>query len=184
MSEDDDRPACLICGRRFDSVARHVHQAHGITAVEYRDRFGIRRSASLSSPAAYARASAAIRIQIDAGIFAAHYAGNAARAATANKAAITAKRELRASGVELWHGRPVTPREVLEAIVAEIEAGLKIGAAVNRSAISETAFRAGLARYPDLQGRVNEAKWRRRDDTIAHARRRRSIDVADSPARR
>uniref|UniRef100_UPI003340D940 MucR family transcriptional regulator n=1 Tax=Castellaniella defragrans TaxID=75697 RepID=UPI003340D940 len=36
-----DRVVCLICGQAFKSVGRHVHHAHGISAREYKIRFGL-----------------------------------------------------------------------------------------------------------------------------------------------
>lgn len=41
IAVDDSRVVCHICDRAFKSVATHAVQAHGVTADEYRRRFGL-----------------------------------------------------------------------------------------------------------------------------------------------
>jgi predicted transcriptional regulator len=49
---------CLICGRRFNGLHMHLKFKHGITDDEYRQRFGIPRSRSLTSVTYRAKATA------------------------------------------------------------------------------------------------------------------------------
>lgn len=44
-----DRIYCMICGKGFKTLARHLRTVHAMTAAEYRDKFEISRSQSLAS---------------------------------------------------------------------------------------------------------------------------------------
>jgi hypothetical protein len=48
---------CHICGRQYKSVAVHAVQAHGITADEYREAFGLARGHALEGPSTRRRRS-------------------------------------------------------------------------------------------------------------------------------
>ncbi|ABR10498.1 hypothetical protein MPMin1_gp68 [Microbacterium phage Min1] len=57
--DDDGRPLCHVCGDARDQLATHARQTHGITAAEYRDRYGLGATTRLVSTAASARMRAA-----------------------------------------------------------------------------------------------------------------------------
>ncbi len=44
-----DKIYCMICGKGFKTLSRHLKTAHNITAAEYRKQFDIPRSQSLAS---------------------------------------------------------------------------------------------------------------------------------------
>ena len=46
---------CLECGERFRSVGTHVHQAHGLSAAEYRARHGIADATGMNAAAVRAK---------------------------------------------------------------------------------------------------------------------------------
>lgn len=48
-TNESDRTRCRICGKTFNGLSRHVYAAHNMRAVEYKDRFGIPRTAGLVS---------------------------------------------------------------------------------------------------------------------------------------
>ncbi|WP_367880404.1 MucR family transcriptional regulator [Schaalia sp. 19OD2882] len=47
LDETDDGLLCHECGRRFEHLAAHVRPAHGLTAAEYRDLYGLPRGTPL-----------------------------------------------------------------------------------------------------------------------------------------
>jgi hypothetical protein len=155
---DDDRVACLICGKWWQSLGHHVRHGHGISADEYRDRFGIRRSQSLANPAVRARFAASIAVTIAAGKLDSHFATNADRASDAAAKANAIKRSLRAQGVNVSPGAPCLSRDKIAAVVASVEGGTRVATAVKQAGISYSAYHAGLARFPDLKGRHNTAR--------------------------
>jgi len=156
----DELVACLICGKWWRSLGHHVRHGHRISADEYRDRFGIRRSQSLASPVVRARFAASIAATIAAGKLDHHFAGNAARAnAAAVKGAATI-RQLRAQGINSSPGARHLLQETIAAVVAAIEAGAKVATAVKQAGISYSAYHAGLARFPDMKARHDAARKR------------------------
>jgi len=44
-----DKIYCMICGKGFKTLSRHLKTAHNMTAIEYRKQFDIPRSQSLAS---------------------------------------------------------------------------------------------------------------------------------------
>ena len=44
-----DRIYCMLCGKGFKTLSRHLKTAHDMTATEYRKQFDIPRSQSLAS---------------------------------------------------------------------------------------------------------------------------------------
>ena len=44
-----DKIYCMLCGKGFKTLSRHLKTAHNITAAEYRKQFDIPRSQSLAS---------------------------------------------------------------------------------------------------------------------------------------
>jgi predicted transcriptional regulator len=44
-----DKIYCMICGKGFKTLSRHLKTAHNMTAAEYRKKFNISRSQSLAS---------------------------------------------------------------------------------------------------------------------------------------
>ena len=156
--KDDDRVVCLICGKWWQSLGHHVRHGHGISADEYRDRFGIRRSQSLASPAVRARFAASIAVTIAAGKLDGHFATNADRAVIAAAKGDAMKRRLKAQGINASPGAPHLCRDTIAAVVAAIEAGARVATAVKRLGISYSAYHAGLARFPDLKGRHDAAR--------------------------
>ncbi|WP_321372287.1 MucR family transcriptional regulator [uncultured Desulfuromusa sp.] len=44
-----DKIYCMICGKGFKTLSRHLKTAHGMTASEYRKQFDIPRSQSLAA---------------------------------------------------------------------------------------------------------------------------------------
>lgn len=62
-----DRIPCLICGRPFRAVCHHARIAHGISARDYKLRFGLPVSRGVSAPDAREAWGAAIRRTRDAG---------------------------------------------------------------------------------------------------------------------
>ena len=55
---DEDRLPCLICGRRLTVLAAHLKASHGLTADDYRVRFGIPFSYGLAGRGFRAQAQA------------------------------------------------------------------------------------------------------------------------------
>lgn len=49
LNENEEGIACHECGRRFHGLGIHVYTAHGITAAEYRDAYGLPRGTPLAS---------------------------------------------------------------------------------------------------------------------------------------
>lgn len=49
LDENDDGLLCHECGQRFQSLGPHTHQAHGISAAEYREAYGLPRSTRLAT---------------------------------------------------------------------------------------------------------------------------------------
>ena len=58
---DDDgaRLQCHICGRFYAGLSLHVRNSHGLTPVQYRERYGLARGQSLYAPAYQAKQRAA-----------------------------------------------------------------------------------------------------------------------------
>jgi predicted transcriptional regulator len=44
-----DKIFCMICGKGFKTLSRHLKTAHDMTAAEYRNQFDVPRSQSLAS---------------------------------------------------------------------------------------------------------------------------------------
>jgi predicted transcriptional regulator len=44
-----DKIYCMICGKGFKTLSRHLKTSHDMTAIEYRKQFDIPRSQSLAS---------------------------------------------------------------------------------------------------------------------------------------
>ena len=74
-----DKIYCMICGKGFKTLSRHLKTAHNMTATEYRKQFDIPRSQSLASKN-YSESRRQMAVERD-------LAGNLAkaRAARANK---------------------------------------------------------------------------------------------------
>jgi predicted transcriptional regulator len=74
-----DKIYCMICGKGFKTLSRHLKTAHNMTATEYRKQFDVPRSQSLASKN-YSESRRQMAIERD-------LAGNLAkaRAAKANK---------------------------------------------------------------------------------------------------
>jgi hypothetical protein len=53
--DDGLRVVCHLCGESFASLPGHIGPRHGWTADQYREQFGLSRSASLSAPLTRAR---------------------------------------------------------------------------------------------------------------------------------
>lgn len=68
---------------------------------------------------------------------------------------------MREAGVERAIDPRTKSRPIIAAIVAEIEAGATVAAAVRRSPISLSAFQAGLKRHSDLADRSHTARTAR-----------------------
>lgn len=62
-----DRIPCLICGKHFRSVCHHARLAHGISAREYKQRFGLPVTRGVATPEARAVWAKSIQATIDAG---------------------------------------------------------------------------------------------------------------------
>lgn len=43
LANNPDAIECLICGKRYIQVCTHIVQVHGMTAKEYKDKFGLWR---------------------------------------------------------------------------------------------------------------------------------------------
>lgn len=74
-----DKIYCMICGKGFKTLSRHLKTAHNMTATEYRKQFDVPRSQSLASKN-YSESRRQMAVERD-------LAGNLAkaRAAKANK---------------------------------------------------------------------------------------------------
>lgn len=48
---------CLICGEKFKTLRRHLHSAHQMSPVEYRDAFKLKKDYPIVAPAYAARRS-------------------------------------------------------------------------------------------------------------------------------
>ena len=48
LADDGERVECHACGRWFHHLGRHVAAAHGFTADEYREEFGLNRGTGLA----------------------------------------------------------------------------------------------------------------------------------------
>src|SRR5690606_34137032 len=45
-----DYLVCLVCGRKQKTLKRHLLTAHGLTAAEYRDRYGLSSDYPMVAP--------------------------------------------------------------------------------------------------------------------------------------
>ncbi|SCY35952.1 MucR family transcriptional regulator [Thiohalorhabdus denitrificans] len=45
-----DKLTCLVCGKQFKTLKRHLNNAHGMTPQQYRDAFGLDRDYPLVAP--------------------------------------------------------------------------------------------------------------------------------------
>jgi len=153
-----DRVECRICGRLFHSIGHHVRKAHDISANEYRDRFGILRSAPLTSDATRSKMSAAISRTIASGALDAHYATNAERASDAAAEGNRIKAELGRAGQPGTDD--VTRARILTSTIEAVESGATIATAVKRSPIAHTTFFQWLTDFPELRERLSTAKSR------------------------
>ena len=45
----DGKIICHVCGRSFNKLGAHVYMIHGFTEKQYKEKFGLNRSSSLSS---------------------------------------------------------------------------------------------------------------------------------------
>ncbi len=50
-----DGLVCLVCGKRFKTLRRHLLSAHGLTPGDYRERYGLDRDYPMVSPASSAQ---------------------------------------------------------------------------------------------------------------------------------
>ncbi len=48
ITDEDGRLQCHICGKFYRGLCNHVHRAHGITADQYRQEFGLTRHGLVS----------------------------------------------------------------------------------------------------------------------------------------
>jgi hypothetical protein len=62
-----DRIPCLICGKPFRAVCHHARIAHGISARDYKERFGLPVSRGVATPDARKAWGAAVRKTREAG---------------------------------------------------------------------------------------------------------------------
>ncbi|RAJ32046.1 MucR family transcriptional regulator [Kitasatospora sp. SolWspMP-SS2h] len=136
--EGADRVVCHVCGRGFRALGSHL-RAHGLSAAEYRTRYGLRRRRSLSSrelnrsrstrqTAAY-RTSAEMRENFAAGQAMAR-SGELARAAVRQTS------------------RSV-PEELTRARAEQLLAGRRTRSAQAGARAREAAARLGFATLPD-----------------------------------
>jgi predicted transcriptional regulator len=49
-SIQDDHLVCLVCGKRYRIVRRHLDVAHQLTPEAYRDRFGLKPNYPMAAP--------------------------------------------------------------------------------------------------------------------------------------
>ena len=69
VSDDGAKIQCHVCGRWLGALPSHIARQHGLTAAEYKEAYGLARSASLWSPECQAkqREAAIARDQASAG---------------------------------------------------------------------------------------------------------------------
>lgn len=156
VAENHDLPECLICGGRFKSVGHHVRKAHGITAMDYRDMYGIPRSRKLTSAETRDTFAAQARAR---GLGTDQEARRAASDTAVQKSRVAIK-GLIASG-RVWGGRNRHPRETIAQVVSRAESGERPYQIVREMGIAWSAFHGGLKRHPDLLARYQALPIRR-----------------------
>lgn len=45
--DEQGRPICHVCGRAFNRVTSHANNAHGLSAYEYKEKFGLNNNTGL-----------------------------------------------------------------------------------------------------------------------------------------
>ena len=50
LLDDSDRVQCHVCGNWYANLGPHTYQAHGLTANEYRQAFGLMQATKLIGP--------------------------------------------------------------------------------------------------------------------------------------
>lgn len=172
-----DEIDCLLCGRRFGSLAAHLSRIHRMTSDDYRERYGLPYRKGLTSKGfteslratqlAAPKALKEVRARNFQKAREMLHASGPAR--TSQLKRMTAKQSFRiASSADRS-----TDRVEIEAVVAAVEGGQLLRVAVLASPVSFTAFRAGLKRHPDLEARYAAVAGKARRErmmgnTLAH----------------
>jgi predicted transcriptional regulator len=87
-----DKIFCMICGKRFTTLKRHLTVAHGLKPAEYRKQFGIKSTQSLAAQNyVESRRQSAIEKNLGAGLV----KGRAIRKANAEKKAAAVSHALK-----------------------------------------------------------------------------------------
>lgn len=84
--DDGERIQCHECGRFYAGLNHHVRMSHHMSADLYREKWGLARGQSLSSPASQARQRIAYEAKVAAGLLSGEtLAANPRRAGTPNR---------------------------------------------------------------------------------------------------
>ncbi len=65
LETDGERLQCHICGKWRKGLGNHAFKTHGLTADDYREKFGLRYTTALLAPASSAKLSASISRVMD-----------------------------------------------------------------------------------------------------------------------
>jgi len=60
LYDTEGKPFCEICNKAFDRVLSHVRQKHGMTALNYKQRFGLDTTIGICSEASKAKSRAKV----------------------------------------------------------------------------------------------------------------------------
>ena len=144
---------CLICGATFKSPGHHIPRAHGISLRDYKDRFGLPRSAKLTAEASRAAwREAAAALHADGILPTGADAMRAVSAARPKGAMARALKDMRAAG----NPRPPRPvkitRELIELVMQDVRGGMSAAESMRRRGVSRSGVqRAIRRRLPEIQ---------------------------------
>ncbi len=159
----EDRLACLICGRRLTVLPAHLKAQHGLSADDYRVRFGIPFSYGLAGEEFRRKAQARMLQLRAAGVITGPEPDQAAAKLQAGRKRPRTAPALRRDNVEKLmrvHGRRAPWRaKDFEEFVHRVEGGRSV-AAVGRDAdmpSRQTLFKY-LACHPELKARYDRVR--------------------------
>ena len=160
---DEDRLPCLICGRRLTVLAAHLRACHGLTADDYRIRFGIPFSYGLAGRSFRRQARARMLDLRAKGAITGPEPDQAVprlRSGHRRAGSSPAVRNDNVAKLMRVHGRRAPWRpEDFEDFVRRVEGGRSVAAVARDSDMPsrQTLFKY-LARHPQLKARYDRVR--------------------------
>jgi len=159
----EDTLACLICGRHLTVLPAHLRARHGMSADDYRIRFGIPFSYGLAGRAFRAQAQARMLDLRASGAIVGPEPDQAVRRLRAGRKRLRTSPAVRNDNVQKLmrvHGRP-SPWQAkdFEEFVRRVEEGRTVAAVARDSDMPsrQTLFKY-LARHPQLKARYDRVR--------------------------